>query len=138
MSDHKQFLNPSDRMLRQFAGIWIIFFGAIAFRQLSHHNRPMVALVLAALALTVGPLGVIWPRWIKPVFVGWMTLAYPIGWVVSRVVLGIVFYGLFTPVALVMHLIQRDALLLRPRPTAETYWQTKKSGADKTKYLRQY
>ena len=91
MSDHKQFLNPSDRMLRQFAGIWIIFFGAIAFRQLSHHNRPMVALVLAALALTVGPLGVIWPRWIKPVFVGWMTLAYPIGWVVSRVVLGIVF-----------------------------------------------
>ena len=138
MSDHKQFLHPSDRMLRQFAGIWIFFFGAIAFRQQFHHNRPIVALALAVLALTVGPLGLAWPRFIKPVFVGWMTLAYPIGWVVSRIVFGIVFYGLFTPVALVLQMIKRDALSLKPRPAAETYWQTKTADANKTKYLRQY
>ncbi len=91
--------NPTDRMLRQFAAIAIVFFGAIAARQEFHHHRHGLAIVFAVLAATIGPLGLAWPRVIKPVFIGWMALAYPIGWTVSRIVLGVIFYGLFTPMA---------------------------------------
>src|SRR6185436_11479266 len=105
---HDSPFNPTPRMLRQFGGIWIAFFGAMAAWQNFHHGRHGVALVLGVLAVTVGPLGIAVPRLIRPVFVGWMTLVYPIGWVVSRLVLGVLFYGLFTPVALLLRAIARD------------------------------
>jgi hypothetical protein len=129
---------PTDRILRQFAAIWILFFGTIAARQEFHHNRHGLAILFAVLAVTIGPLGLAWPRVIKPVFVGWMALAYPIGWVVSRVVLGVIFYGLFTPVACVFRLIGRDALALKSQPTAVTYWRPKPGAVDQSQYLRQF
>ena len=90
------------------------------------------------LAVTVGPLGIAWPRAITPLFIGWMALVYPIGWIVSRIVLGLLFYGLFTPVALVFRIIGRDELRLKPEPQTTTYWQPKPHAIDKTQYLRQF
>lgn len=130
--------NPTDRMLRQFAMLWIVFFGAIAARQEFHHHHHTLATVLAVLAVTLGPLGIVWPRVIRPVFVGWMVLAYPIGWVVSRIVLGTIFYGLFTPVAWVFRLMGRDVLVLKPQPQAATYWRSKPVASDQAQYLRQF
>ena len=125
-------------MLRQFAGLWIVFFGAIAAWQEFHHHRRALAILLVVLAVTVGPLGIAWPRAIKPVFVGWMALVYPIGWIVSRIVLGLLFYGLFTPVALVFRIVGRDELSLRPQPQTTTYWHSKPHATDKRQYLRQF
>ena len=130
--------NPTDRMLRQFAAISIVFFGAIAARQEFHHHRHGLAIVFAVLAATIGPLGLAWPRVIKPVFIGWMALAHPIGWTVSRIVLGVIFYGLFTPVAWVFRLIGRDELALKSQPTAATYWRPKPGAVEQSQYLRQF
>lgn len=125
-------------MLRHFAAMWTVFFGGAAAWQQFVLHRPPLAAVLAVLAVTVGPLGVAWPRAIRPVFVGWMTLAYPVGWVVSRIVLGVVFYFLFTPVAWAFRLIGRDALELKSQPTATTYWHSRPKVTDKSGYLRQF
>jgi hypothetical protein len=125
-------------MLRQFAGIWVVFFGAIAAWQGFHQHRHVTAIILAVLALTIGPVGMVWPRTIRPVFIGWMTLVYPVGWTVSRIVLGVVFYGMFTPVAWVFRMIGRDELGLKPQPQATTYWLSKPCATDKTRYLRQF
>jgi hypothetical protein len=130
--------NPTNRMLRQFAAIAIVFFGAIAARQEFHHHRHGLATVFTVLAVTIGPLGLAWPRVIKPVFIGWMALAYPIGWTVSRIVLGIIFYGLFTPVAWIFRLIGRDELALKSQPTAPTYWRPKPGAVEQSQYLRQF
>lgn len=124
-------------MLRQFAALWILFFGAIALRQY-YHPRPTVAIVLGVLALTIGPLGLASPRLIKPVFLGWMRAAYPIGWVVSRVVLSLIFYVVFTPVALFLRLTGRDALALKRQVSAGSYWRSRTEPVDKRQYLRQY
>src|SRR5215471_15298739 len=105
MNSKRTLFDPNDRTLRQFAAIWIFFFGAIAFREAFERNRPVIGLALLLMALGVGLLGLAWPRRIRPVFVGWMTAAYPIGWVVSKVVLGIAFYGIMTPGAVILRLI---------------------------------
>lgn len=128
---------PSDRMLRQFAGLWILFFGALAGWKALHHD-PRWAMILSGLAVTLGPLGLAWPRAIKPVFIGWMALAWPIGWLVSRVILGILFYGMFTPIAALFRLAGRDTLRLRPQPQAATYWLPKPQAAGKEQYLRPF
>ena len=129
---------PTDRMLRQFAVLWIIFFAVLAARLAFRAGEPKWAFAVAALALTVGPMGIIWPRAIRPIFIGWMAAAYPIGWVVSRIILGVIFYGLFTPVAFLFRLIGRDALGLEAKRAEHSYWQGKPHAVDQSQYLRQY
>ena len=128
---------PSDKMLRQFSGLCIVFFGAIAARQEFHHHHHTAALILALLAIIIGPLGLIAPRAVKPIFIGWMYLAYPIGWLISHIVLGLIYYVLFTPVALVFRMTGRDALRLKPARQSVSYWQPKPRALDKSDYFRQ-
>ncbi|HEY2155975.1 MAG TPA: SxtJ family membrane protein [Isosphaeraceae bacterium] len=130
--------SPSSRMLRQFAGLWLAFFGGFAVWQGIVRGRVGVAVALAALAFVIGGLGLIRPQLIRPIFVGWMVLAFPIGWTVSLVLLGLVYYGLFLPIGLVFRLIGRDALQLRPRPDATTYWTSRPDVADVRRYFRQF
>ncbi len=130
--------SPPDRMLRQFAGLWLGVFGGLAAWNVLERDRPGLAVGLGAAAVVVGGIGLIRPNVIRPLFVGWMVLAFPIGWAVSNVLLGLVYFGLFLPIALVFRLYGRDALLLLPRPDAETYWQTRTAPADVNRYFRQF
>jgi hypothetical protein len=66
-----------------------------------------------------------------------MAAAFPIGWTMSRVMLGAVFYVVFTPVAMVFRAMGRDALRLRRPAETTTYW-TAHRGADVEEYLRQF
>jgi hypothetical protein len=128
---------PSTRTLRQFAGIWVLFFGGLACWHGLVGAHTSIALVLAVLAVTVGPLGLIWPRAIRWIYVGWMVLAFPIGWVISRVILALLFYGLFTPLGQFFKLIGRDALARRYHPGVDTYWAPKPTAIDMRSYYHQ-
>jgi hypothetical protein len=66
-------------------------------------------------------MGGVMPTALAPVYRGWMLLAEGLGWVNTRVILGVVFYTVFTPVGLVMRLFQRDPLRRRYEPLAPTY-----------------
>jgi hypothetical protein len=63
-----------------------------------------------------------------------MALTMPIGLVVSRLLLGVLFFGLFTPVG---QLLGRDALARRYIPEQGSYWEPKPGAADIRSYLRQ-
>lgn len=125
-------------MLREFAGLWLVVFGALAAWQGIRHQNATTALLLAALAILVGLPGLVYPRLLRPIFIAWMILVFPIGWFVSQVLLGLVFFGLFLPIALIMRVAGRDALSLRRRPDADSYWQPKPAPADVRQYFRQF
>jgi len=63
---------------------------------------------------------------LKPIYVGWMTFAFALGWVNTRLILGIVFYLIFTPAGLVMRLLGKDPLVLRFDRRATSYWVRRK------------
>ena len=130
--------DPPPSRLRQFAALWIVFFGGLAVWQGLWHGRAAVGIGCAVLAVTIGPLGLVRPTALRPIFVGWMVLAFPIGWVISHVILALVFYGLFTPLALVFRLIGRDALALRRSAAARSYWQPRPQVADPRRYFKQF
>jgi hypothetical protein len=130
--------HPSSRMLRQFAGIWIAFFGVLAAWQYFGKGALVASAIMAALAVTIGPLGLVFPKAIRPIFVGWMVVAFPIGWTISTLMLVLLYYGMFTPLALVFRWIGRDALCLRPRSNQQTYWVTKPQAGDVRRYLKQF
>src|SRR5262245_51553273 len=101
-------LRPSTRTLRQFAALWLLFFGLLAVWQWLAKENVLLATTFALLAGVIGPLGLIWPQLLRWIYVGWMIAVFPIGWVVSRVVLAILFYGVFTPIGLAFRLTGRD------------------------------
>jgi hypothetical protein len=129
---------PPRRTLRQFAGLWLAIFLALAAR-LAWREAPAAYVAgVAALALSVGLLGLCRPGVIRPLFVGLTIATFPLGWLVSRVVLAGLFYGLFTPVGLFFRLIGRDPLRLRAQPGLDTYWLAKPAAADVRGYFRQF
>ena len=60
--------------------------------------------------------------WLTPLNRAWMALGLLLGRVVSPIVLGVIFYGVFTPVGWVMRLAGRDAMCRRLDPAAASYW----------------
>lgn len=129
--------NPPARTLRQFAVGLLVFLVALAcWQEFTHHNR-FAAFMLAAVGLLAGSAGLVYPRLLRPVFVGWMVLAFPIGWAVSQATLAVLFYGLFTPIGLVFRLFGRDVLVRRRRADYDSYWQVKPAAQDARTYFRQ-
>jgi multisubunit Na+/H+ antiporter MnhG subunit len=59
---------------------------------------------------------------LRPVYIGWMKFAFVLGWINTRLILGIFFYLVLTPVGLFMRLIGRDALHRKFDRKATTYW----------------
>jgi Saxitoxin biosynthesis operon protein SxtJ len=130
--------DPSPRLLRQFAALCLVFFGGAAVWQGAVRGRVELAAVLAALAVTIGPLGLVKPRAVRPIFVGWVVLVFPLNWLVSHLFLGLIYYGLFTPTGLLFRLMGRD-VLLRQRPSDRpTYWSPKPQPDDVRRYFSQF
>ncbi len=126
----------SRRTLRQFAGLCLVVFGGFAGLA-SVRGRMVTAIILAGLALALASLGLARPEAIRPVFVAWMNVARPIGSLVSRGLLACLFYGLFTPMGLLLRLVGHDPLRLRRGAAQETYWQPRPSATDVGSYFRQ-
>ncbi len=129
--------DASERVLRQFAGLCAVALIGAALWKGAVHGWPAWTWAMAGAAVLVAVVAWLRPAWLRPVFVGWMVLAFPIGWLMSLLLLTVLFFGLFTPVAVLFKLMGRDALMLR-RKNRDSYWQTKSSPSDLRRYFRQY
>jgi len=127
--------NPDTRMLRQFAGLWILFFGAFGCYAYLHDRN--VAWIWFTIAGGVGLPGMIRPQLLKPVFITWMVVAFPIGWIVSHLILLLIFCFVFTPMGFMLRTFGHDPLRLR-KPKTDSYWETKPRQQDARRYLKQF
>ena len=97
----------------------------------------MVAMVSVwAFGVLVMLVGVPFPNAIRPVYVAITAVALPIGWLISQILLRVLYYGVMTPFALFFRLTRRDALLLR-RPQTDSYWRERRTRTDPESYFRQ-
>jgi len=131
--------NPSTRQLRQFAALWFPAFGALVgfllFRRLESH---MPAVLVWTTAAVVSLVGLASPRFMRWVYVGMMTLTFPIGWVISNVILIVVYYLVLTPIGLAMRLAGRDPMQRRLERDARSYWLARSAQTPTARYFRQY
>ena len=129
--------NPSEKQLRQFAGVWFpAFCGLVGWsigHKTGHWREVEIGWVLAGL-LSVG--GLILPVLIRPIFVGLILLTFPIGWVVSHLLLGLIFYWVVTPIGLILRIRGHDPLQLK-KPSGNSVWKNSVGKTDATRYLRQ-
>ncbi len=67
--------------------------------------------------------GLIIPTILKPLNKAWMTLAILMGWVMTRVILTILFYIVLTPTAFIAKLFKKNFLDLKIDKSRNTYWE---------------
>ncbi len=131
--------HPSDRQLRQFAGLVLPLAGLIVAGMFWWQFAwPSVALTLAAVVAGVSLAGLFRPALVRPVYLCWMYAAYPIGWVVGHLVIGVIFYLVLTPIGLVMRALGRDPLRRELQRDRSTYWEPRETSTDTSRYFRQF
>ena len=66
------------------------------------------------------------PVILKPLNKAWMTLAILMGWVMTRVILIILFYIVVTPTAFLAKVFKKNFLDLKIDKSRNTYWEIRK------------
>lgn len=84
-------------------------------------NLNFFGFVLIICAIIVAGVTYFYPHLIQPFNKLWMSFGLVLGLVVSPVVLGVIFFMIITPVAIIQRLCGRDELNLRARRD-NTYW----------------
>jgi hypothetical protein len=133
-------IEPSRRQLRHFSGIWFpALVGVIGYLGLRWGWWDLASLApIWLFAGTIALVGVCNPRFIRPVFFGLIYAVYPIGLVLSQVILAVVYFAVITPVGLALRKLAEDPMKRSLDRSAESYWVRRAPGEDMESYLRQY
>jgi len=66
------------------------------------------------------------PAILKPLYFVWLAFAALLGWIMTRVILGILFYIIFTPIGVIGRMLGKRFLDLRWKAAADSYWEYRK------------
>lgn len=134
--DIKQ-LKTSDRDLRKFGLSVGGVFAVLGLLFLWRHKDIYPWFLGPGVGLMVA--GAVLPRALKWVYIGWMSMAFVLGFVMAHVILTLFFFLVLTPVGLLARLTGKDFLSLKLDRRAPSYWipheRKPKSPAD---YERQF
>ncbi len=127
----------SKRALRKFGvtvGIAFLALGAVS-RWRGHELPPRVLWTMGVLLLVPGLVA---PALLAPVQRAWMAFAEVLGAFNTRVILGVLFYVVFTPVGFVMRLFH-DPMTRSLRDAQCSHWVRRKvEPVDRARYEQQF
>jgi hypothetical protein len=116
----RQNRQPTNKELRQFGlvvggvfsviGLWPVVFRGESPR--------LWAMILGSLLIALGAMV---PQTLKQVHHGWMKIGHVLGSINTRIILGIVYYLLITPMGMVMRLTGKDPMHRALRENVDTY-----------------
>ena len=109
--------NAQARKTALVVAVVLALFSAFSFYR--HHQTR--AIVFAALSLALILTGFFVPPLARAFHRAWMRLAYVLGYVNSRILLFVMFYGIVTPYGILSRLFGRDVLNRRGK-RRESYW----------------
>jgi len=112
-------LNTNKKDLRTFG---LVMAGAFAALGAFLWWKTGFALWTAYLSGGFALLGLIAPRALAPIEWVWMKLAHVLGYVMTRVLLTLVYILAVTPIGLVFKGLRKDLLQRKFDPNAQSYW----------------
>ncbi len=113
----------TDKDLRKFGFVVGGVFGAIAGYLFYRSGMETTAgKILGAIAAPLLILAVIYPRALAPVERVWMKIALVLGWINTRIILGVVFFTVVSLTRLFLFLTGKDPMTRKLDPALATYW----------------
>jgi multisubunit Na+/H+ antiporter MnhG subunit len=136
LADFKN-INSSRKELKKFGftiGIALVMIGIYLWFR--HRNGFMSLWGISALFI-LSALGQ--PKLLWPFHKLWMGLSVILGFFMTRLVLGILYYFIITPIGLISRLLGKDFLDLKQDPHTESYWKLNdKRIREKSSYENQF
>ncbi len=128
-------IKSGKKELREFGIVMGCFFGILGGLLFWRH-RPF--LWAAALSGTFFAFGLLLPMTLQPLQKAWMTIAVLMGFVMSRVILTVLFFLVLSPLAIISRLLGKKHMDLTFRKPDSTGWNPVKTKTEKEYYERQY
>lgn len=113
--------SPKIHSERSFGLVFAAVFAVIGIYGLYKGWVPVASVTWLVAGLLLALIAVVSPKLLAPFNRAWFRLGLLLNKIVSPVVLGIIFFGLLTPVAVLARLFGRQVLLLKPR-SVSSYW----------------
>ncbi len=125
-------LDTSAKALRKFGVTIGLAVVAIAV-YLEYIGSPFVVFA-GGLGLLLILLGLVAPAVLKNLYFVWMALAFVMGFIMTRVILSLLFYLVMTPIGIYLRISGKDLLKLKRDGSEHSYWEKrpaqKKTAAD--------
>lgn len=121
-------IKSGKKELREFGIIMGIALGVIGGALLLRHKENYSYFFVFSAGLFL--LSFTAPAILKPVQKIWMTLAVIIGWLMTRVILLVLFYFVVTPIGIIARVTGNKLLDIKFEPAAQSYWISKDSGIE--------
>lgn len=131
-------LDPTRQQLRMFGWLLLPFGALIGLIVFWQSTNAMLASATAGGIAATGLVGLVVRPFLLWVYRIWLMVTYPIGWVVSHLMVAIVFYLLISPIGIVMRFAGRDELRRSFDDECESYWTPRKEPEDNERYFRQF
>jgi hypothetical protein len=133
-------LDTGPKALRQFGlvvgGVFAGIAAVVVWR--SGWAVGPTAIVLGSVGGALVLFGLAAPALLRPVYRAWMALAFALGFVMTRVILTVVFVGLVVPIGFVLRLLGKDLLDERIDRDARSYWRPKHYADPSPERLEKY
>lgn len=127
---------PSNRQLWQFAHIVLVVLPIIGW--IVSRGSSLATAIFATTGAIVAIIGWMRPQVLSPLFVGLSVITYPIGLIVSEILLLLAFFLVVTPIGLITWFIGRDILQRKIDKSAKSYWQDRPAKRDIESYFKQW
>jgi hypothetical protein len=108
------------KQLRDFGLLVGGIFTIIAVWPMVFRGEPLRLWALG-LGVVLMTLGVGLPSVLLPIHKVWMGIGHVLGWINTRIILGIVFYGLVTPIGMMFRLMGKDTMRQAFAESSPTY-----------------
>ena len=134
---------PNRKELRQFGAIFMggfVLIGLVKylwpFEWLIDKNETLGAWLIG-IGIVVGAIGLTGSRLALPLYWAWLGIAFVLGNIMSRVIITLIYFLIFTPMRFLGFLAGRDKLQLK-KPRTSSYWSDISLPKEIEKYERQF
>ena len=115
---------------KNFGIVFSIFFATLFIYYFI--NYAVINYILIFLSAIFLYLGMIKSKLLTPLNMIWFKFGIFLGKIISPIVMGIIFFGVITPISLIMKILKKDVLNLKYN-NSETYWIKKEEPISKMK-----
>ena len=130
-------IQKDKKSIRDFGlliGCILLVIAGYLFYKSKDVNTPLISLGFSFIAS-----GFILPPILKPVYLLWMYFAIILGFIMTRVILGLVFYFIVSPIGIIGKIFGKEFLELKKNSVNNSYWNFKdKDINDQSEFERQF
>lgn len=109
-----------NKKLKEFSLVWTFIFIVVAiYPLLNAENIRLWSLFISAIFIVIAFFK---PSILKSFYKIWIKFGEVIGGIVSKIIMFILYFGLFTPVSIVLKILGKDLLNKKVDKSKNTYW----------------